>query len=71
MFGTARKLLGVFRLSRRTQGMATSRNDDAHLRSSKVNEERLNGAIAELDAGRGKLTSVSKLRGQMREAQAR
>lgn len=71
MFGRARKLLGVFRLSRRAQGTATPRNDDAHLRSSKANEERLNGAIAELNAGRGKLTGISKLRGQLRESQAR
>lgn len=72
MFDIARKkLLGVFRgISPSRRGHAP-RNDDAYLRSSKANESRLNAAIAELDDGRGTLTTQSELRNRLREATAR
>lgn len=71
MFRTARKLLGVLRSTRRVRGATAPRNDDAHLRSSRVNEARINAAIADLDAGRGKLTSLAELRDRLRDAPAR
>lgn len=67
MFRIARRLLGMLR---RAPDVPAS-DDTEHLRSSRANEARLNAAIEELDAGRGTLTSMSEVRGRLREVAAR
>ncbi|HEY7770494.1 hypothetical protein [Longimicrobium sp.] len=71
MIRTIGRLFGVLRPARRVIGGHISRNDTEHLRSSAANEARLNAAIAELDAGRGTLTSMPEVASRLREAAAR
>ncbi|HEX8319522.1 hypothetical protein [Longimicrobium sp.] len=71
MIRTIGRLLGVLRPARRVIAGRISRNDTEHLRSSRANEARLNAAIAELNAGRGTLTSMWDVGSRFREAGAR
>jgi hypothetical protein len=64
-----RKLMAMIRDARGVPDR--SRDDTEYLRSSRANEERLNAAIEELDAGRGSLASMSELRDRLREVAAR
>ncbi len=71
MFRVTRRLLGVLRVMRREWGGNVGCDDTEHLRSSAANATRLDAAIAELNAGRGSLTSMSKLAARLGDAVAR